>query len=515
VILLDDVQFPVDRPELNRAKTAAKMLVDRLGPGDLAAVVFIRLRQASQDFTSDHAKLKTAIDGFLPSRPPRVDKVYSDFLRGLSFDGLGAAATNLAAFPGRRKALFYFGTGVEMPETNPPSLAFEQLKQVFRDAQRANVNIYPIDPGGLEGPKDFDVMPEPSRTITAATEWYQTVAENTGGVAIVNRNDFDTATPRILDENGTYYLIGYESPNLKTDGLFRKIDVKVNRPRVTVRARSGYYGTKADATEKSAAGPKTPSSEIETAVGSLLSNAVVRMQVTAAAFAVAEKPGAALAIALGVRPEALEDLSQMDDVKLVAAAFTVDGKMAAAWVQPFRMGAGLKQYELLTRLDLKPGRYQLRVSAESKLRGKTGSVFTDVEVPDFSKPLSFSGVVVHAEPGVKAPPNVDVTALVPLAPTTVRDFAGNQQVTAFLKVYQGGKGKLADVPLSVRIRDVHDAVVFEAPQSLTAERFDSNRAAEYRLALPIDKLAPGPYLLTIETVLKKGTLRRDVRFQVH
>ena len=172
--------------------------------------------------------------------------------------------------------------------------------------------------------------------------------------------------------------------------------------------------------------------------------------------------------------------------------------------------------QLVTRLDLKPGRYELRVSAASKLRGKAGSVFTDIEVPDFSRPLSVSGVVVrHADPALTAPPNPDVAALVPVVPTTLRDFAGSQQVTTFLRVYQGGKGKLADVSLSARIRDVHDTVVFQAPQTLTADRFDANRAAEYRLALPIEKLAPGPYLLTIEGTLKKDTVRRDVRFQVH
>ena len=274
-------------------------------------------------------------------------------------------------------------------------------------------------------------------TITAATSSIETVAENTGGVAIVNRNDFETVVPRILRENGSYYLLGYESPNLKADGRLRTINVKVNRPGVTVRARSGYYGATAETPKKVAADPNALSPELQTAVGTLVPSAAVRMQVSAAAFAVPGKPTAGVAISVGVRPEALQDLTQADDVDLVAAAFTVDGTLAASWQQPARMGAGWTQYELLTRLDLKPGRYQLRVSAHSKLRGKAGSVFTDIEVPDFSKPLSLSGVVVHAEPALTAPPNPDVAALVPIAPTTLRDFAGNQQVTTFLRDLSG------------------------------------------------------------------------------
>ena len=175
----------------------------------------------------------------------------------------------------------------------------------------------------------------------------------------------------------------------------------------------------------------------------------------------------------------------------------------------------MKQYELLTRLDLKPGRYQLRVSTESKLRGKAGSVFADLEVPDFSKPFSMSGMVVHAEPALAAPSDTGMVPLAPLVPTTMRDFSSDQQVTTFLKIYQGGNGKPTDVPLSVRIRDVRDKVVFETSQNLNAARFDATGAAEYRLAVPVDKLAPGPYLLTIEGKLKKDTVRRDVRFEMH
>ena len=56
VILLDDGQSPVGRPEENRTKEVAKMIVDRLGPADLAAVYFTRLHKGAQDFTSDHVK---------------------------------------------------------------------------------------------------------------------------------------------------------------------------------------------------------------------------------------------------------------------------------------------------------------------------------------------------------------------------------------------------------------------------------------------------------------------------
>jgi hypothetical protein len=58
-------------------------------------------------------------------------------------------------------------------------------------------------------------------------------------------------------------------------------------------------------------------------------------------------------------------------------------------------------YEILSRLDLKPGRYNLRFATERASDGKTGSVYTDIVVPDFAKaPLSMSGVALEAVPGV-------------------------------------------------------------------------------------------------------------------
>ena len=448
-----------------------------------------------------------------------------DYFKRNSVMQLQKIAEYLIALPGRRKALFWVSPGAVCFSDSCDAYSFEHSFEIIRQARLSNVNIYPIDPAGLGGSDNrggADTGDKPDDPSGAAADLggpLRFLAAQTGGVAIVNRNDFDTAVPRILKENGSYYLIGYESPNLKTDAKFRKIDVKVNRPGVTVRARSGYYGakpgmSKAETPKSNTSGPSLPA-DLEKAVGALVESAEIKMQVAAAPVAVPGKKEAAVAITLGVRPEALPDVTQVDDVDVFAGAFKVDGTVSAWTHQTFKLGAGWPQYELLTRIDLKPGRYQLRVSAESKLHGKAGSIFTDLDVPDFSKPLTLSGVVVHAEPGLSSPPAPSVTSLLSMAPTTLRDFSGDQQVTAFVKIYEGGKGKPAPVALAVRIRDIHEAVVFEAPQTLDAERFDVNRAAEYRLRLPLETLSPGPYLLTIEGTQEKNTARRDVRFQVH
>jgi VWFA-related protein len=293
VILLDDGQSPVGRPEENRTKEVAKMIVDQLRPADLAAVYFTRLHTGAQDFTSDHAKLQAAIDTFVPFRSPidSRDVEYNDYILRNSFDRIQTIAKALSALPGRRKALFYFGVGVRMPNPNKV-LEFAQLTQIFRDAQRANLNIFPIDPSGLTGLDDFGATESglpPSRrpTDASASEFYRTVAENTGGLAIVNRNDFKTVVPRVLRENGAYYLLGYESPNVKADGRLRRITVRVNRRGVTVRARSGYYGARADIPTKATVAPVAPTATSPAKVASNpeLDQVLTRMAAYLAAYA--------------------------------------------------------------------------------------------------------------------------------------------------------------------------------------------------------------------------------------
>jgi hypothetical protein len=67
----------------------------------------------------------------------------------------------------------------------------------------------------------------------------------------------------------------------------------------------------------------------------------------------------------------------------------------------------------------------------------------------------------------------------------------------------------------VKVIDSRDSVAFERIDSLDASRFGKSRAADYRFELPMDRIAPGSYVLTLEASLGAGpTVRRDVRFHV-
>ena len=103
----------------------------------------------------------------------------------------------------------------------------DRFRQLISDAERANVTFYPVDVGGLHG-------------NLRTTETLRTLAGATDGYAAVNSNDIGAGFRRVADRLTSYYLLGYYSTNTLNDGKFRKIDVKMTRPGVSVAARRGY-----------------------------------------------------------------------------------------------------------------------------------------------------------------------------------------------------------------------------------------------------------------------------------
>lgn len=173
------------------------------------------------------------------------------------------------------------------------------------------------------------------------------------------------------------------------------------------------------------------------------------------------------------------------------------------------------QYEVLTPLDVKPGRYSVRVAAATTAVPKAGSVTCEVDVPDFAHAgLSLSGVVLTAAPGSAAAPRDALRSLLAIMPTSRREFAPSDKVTALVRAYQGGSGVTRPVTLAIAIVDSTEATVFQAREMLGSDRFAKDRAAEYRLELPLHRLGVGPFLLTIDATRGKETTRRAVRFDV-
>jgi VWFA-related protein len=480
----------------------AHAVIDQLGPADLASVVYLYQRGLGQDFTADRAKLGDAIDRLQP------------FLRIISggrmmitptgvpvppvptfaLDPLTHLFDSLAALPDRRKVVFFIGDDHLVGE-------LQERDQLYRAAERANVNIYCLALGL-----------DPRNTGTFCKE----MAANTGGEAVVDTNDPASEVPGLLRENQSYYLLGFEPANPAREGTARRVDVKVDRSDVEVRTRRGYEVSAPDA----AAPARTLSAAAPTLFASPLPASGVPMQVAVIPVAGATPATPTVIIALAVNEPGVA-WSRADILQVDVRAFAADGREehggreTVRWApRPTRTGD--REGTVFAKVDLPPGHHELRAAVRSVALNQTASVFADVEVPDFAKaPLSLSGVVLHAEADEISVGTETLTGLVSTVPTTRREFAVSDHVTASLVIYQGAKGPLLPVTLSTQIVNDHDAVVNTTAETIAVDRFSSaGRRAEWSFVLPLDRLPPGAYLLTFEATMGKVSDRRDVQFTV-
>jgi VWFA-related protein len=118
-----------------------------------------------------------------------------------------------------------------------------ELGDLTRAANRANTTFYTIDPRGLVGGSDIDEQVDPTQWadyLRKSQDSLRVIAEETGGIAVVNQNDFDKALKRIDAETSDYYVLGYTSKNSDQTRRRRQIEVKVTRKDMTVFYRKEY-----------------------------------------------------------------------------------------------------------------------------------------------------------------------------------------------------------------------------------------------------------------------------------
>ncbi len=564
VIMFDwSIRF-VDQQLARRIGRAA---VDQLGPGDRAAVLFtspFANGGTPQNFTADRARLLAAIEQPFalalhnppvgPGHDPRnINEVMIDDPEGYEAgdclcricvpEAIANVADAMRNVPERRKTLLLISTyfrsyealqgPVSRPKLGPPaaitgivrpspsqmncsSYLKDAREKMVRATSLANLTIHTLDPVGLEtnlnSPMGGSLV-----GIQERQSDLRVPADLTGGRTVMNTEAPEAALPALFAESGSYYLLAFVPADVRANGKYHRIEVKVQRPGVVVRTRSGYYAGETTVPNRS---PLTVSSATGDALQGVLPRAEVPLGVAVAPFAMPGSTEAAVAVVLGARhPASADGKSPTGPVKVVVAAFDRNGRAVQSDTQTIgitsRADATVATpYEILSRLPLKPGRYEVRAALEAA-SNQHGSVFTFVDVPDFSQqPLALSGIVLAVSPAVLVASKDALATLLPVVPTAKRRFARSDRVTLFVRVYQGGRRAVQPAGITVTLTDVNDHVTATMAGELPADAFAPARAADYRLDVPLDRLEPGEHLLTVAAAQGSLTARRYVRFSV-
>jgi hypothetical protein len=393
----------------------------------------------------------------------------------------------------------------------------EARERMSRAAGLANLTIHVVDPVGLETLMNSPLGGASPDTIQERLANLHQPADMTGGRTVLNTNAPETAVPAILDESQSYYLLGFSASDPAGTKLHR-IEVKVNRPGVQVRARTGYVGND-EAVARSGTAPDAP---LTTAVSGVLPATDIPLALVAAPFATPGKATGTVAVTLGVEPGASTSAATREPttrpgpetLHVVVAALDPKARLITSREETAVVGAGaVSGYDLLSRLELEPGRYEIRVATDAP-SGRRGSVFTFVDVPNFSRDdLTLTGVAIGTSPATPAAPVDLLRDLMPILPTARRTFARAEQVSAFVRAQQGGR-RSDPVTIVGRIVDRDGHVVRDDTRTFASDRFGAVRTADYQLDLRVADLTPGDYLLSIEATSGKKSQRRNVRFSV-
>jgi VWFA-related protein len=596
VIVLDDLHTTTLRSQLVRA--AARTFIERhFGANDLAAIVYTSGRQdLAQELTSNRRLLRTAIDKFHGQKLPSagIERLGVHFrereMSGAASDGGESSSSSSNAngrsgriddpldpergfnarraletvkdvaqwmtdVPGRRKALVLFSEGIDYDiydvfNNRSATSLIEDARQTIAAAQRANVSIYAVDPRGLTELGDESItvgsLPEDpnldygtplglQRELLLAQESLMSLAEETGGLAIVRTNDVSGGLARIVRDNSYYYVLGYATDNTRAPGKFRKIEVKVKRPDVQVRARRGYVppDPKALAKKRETEVKAGTSPALTAALNNPLPIGELPARVFAAPFKSATSNNASVLIAVEVDGRALK-YEQKDDrfvdkieVSIVAADYqgkvrgsdlqTLDLKLKPETRQKLE-GGGLR---LLSRIELPPSRYQLRVGLHESTSGAISTIPYDLEVPDYTKlKFDLSGLAITST-GAAAlmtmKPDAVMKEIFPVPPVASRSFNRDEVLGVFAELYDLSTPAAHGVDLVVSLRSAADGrVVFNSRErrDVAAGKL---RTLGYKSEIPLRDLPAGSYVLRVEAAAlldKQLTSFKEVPIEV-
>jgi VWFA-related protein len=605
LIVLDDYHVAPLRSQTVRNIARRFILEKLGPDDQAAVVVTSGLLRASQDFTQSRRLLLDAIDNFVGQKLPSSaiqrnermsrqqnaagaptddagDAIQIDpanrfvedesaqermYQARQSLNSLRSIAEWMSAIQGRRKAIILVSEGVDynlydvFTGGDPTQFNFANFNMVQQEtwdtvsaASRSNVQIYPVDPRGLTsmGAEDVEIgglapgayglgPKQLFQELNTSQGNLRQLAEETGGVAFVGQNDFNKAFDRIVQENSSYYVLGYYSTNERRDGKMRNISVRVaGYPDAQVTYRKRYAAARGRAPRATAAGkPLDPSKGLTAELMQMMASPLPKTGLQLRVSAIAKK-----GVGKNTDVEVLVDTRGSDltftekngtfnnRLSMSIGVFNKEGKSVTAERPDVDLNLRPETHarvvqngvRILRHLSVPPGRYQLRVAAQDSAKARQGSAIFDLDVPDFTKnALAMSNIVLAAtaDRAVYTPPKPGFdpfNGLLPGPPSAMREFPNDSEVSAAVEVYVNKPTPVHRINITTTVKADDGRVVFNHSEERSSEELHGTPGGfGYPVRIPIKGWTPGLHVLTIEATSRLGDIEpvsRVIQFEV-
>ncbi len=569
IVILFDFSSMEPAEQVRSRDAALKFLSTQMTASDMVSImVFGSDLQTVQDFTSDRDLLTSVIRNFHVGQSSELastadtgtdaqdqsgmftpdDTEFNIFNTDRKLAALEEAARKLAAYP-EKKALVYIASGV--PKTGVDNQS--QLEATVNAAVRANVSFYPVDARGLvaqapggdatqagaAGNNLYSGAGQRSQrdSFQDSQETLYTLAEDTGGKALLDSNDLSEGLRQVQEQVNSYYLLAYESKNTAQDGRYRTIQVKLALRVANLRAsldyRKGYFGPTTFARMKET--DKETQLQMAINSGNPVTDLPIALEIDYFRLAkdkyfvpiTVRIPGSALQFQTkgSKRATALDFIAQVRDAKGRAAASvrdTIPLKVDEATAGE----VGRKQVQYDTGLTLPPGRYTLHFAARENGEGKVGTFQTAFTVPDLGqeKSLRLSSLVLSNQiqpandqlAGVKnskklVAQNPLVTDGQKIVPNVTRVFRPGQNLYAFLEIYDPTSPE--NLPENLKIASVSSSLALYKGNKMVLEtqpsqirRFNPGRdnTLDLHLQASLKNIPPGRYMCQVNVIDELG-----------
>lgn len=451
------------------------------------------------------------------------------------------AARKLSIYP-EKKALIYFSSGVNKTGIENQS----QLKATVNAAVRSNVSFYPVDtrglvaeaPGGdasVVSPGGTGILTGTSQAGRRATfndsqETLSTLASDTGGKALLDSNDLTLGIRQAQEDIRSYYIIGYYSSNMATDGKYRRVQIKLaSNTQAKLDYRKGYYAGKTFAKFTSA--DKERQLEEALTLGDPVSELPLALEVDY--FRVAKDryfipisvklPGSSI----GYSKKGTNQTNQLDFIGQVrdSNGRLVGGVRDQITVKLNEANAAqidrrYMQYD--SGLTLASGNYSLTFLAREGLTGKMGTFETKFAVPDLSagKALRVSSVILSSQREAvsaavgAADNNKKLLTNHPLVqdgqkvvPSITRVFRKDQTLYVYFEVYDPGvdpEQKTSNVYAAIELLQGARKAFTSRPVRVDKLTTSRPGVAPFSFEIPLNRLQPGEYISQVDVIDQLG-----------